>query len=111
MNADLPASNEAEAVLETDLRPGVEAEQVSNQIAEITVAESAAETMRHPEGALVSRQAQRGRKIDDREVGLREPEIEIGVILDLRSRSGAVVLRERHGWPQGSKHGDCRDDS
>ena len=113
MNADLPASNETEAVLETDLRSGVEAEQVSRQIAKITLAEWPAETMRDPEGTLESRQAQRGREVDDREVRLREPDVAIGIVLGLRrgGGGGAVALRRCRLWPENSEHGARSDDS
>ena len=98
-------------ILETDLRAGVEPEQVSSQIAEITSAERPAETMRDAEGALVSRQAQRGRQVDDREVRLREPGIAIGSSSTCAAGAAVLSCATATCWPQGGKHGDRRDDS
>ena len=81
MDACLQPAHQAEAVLETDLRAGVEAEEIAGQIAEISIAERPPETVRHAEGALEPRQAQRRRQRHDGEVGLRDAEIEIRVVV------------------------------
>ncbi len=66
--------------------PRVEAEQISRQIAEIAVAQGPREAMCHAERALELRQAQRRRKVYEREVGLREVDVEIGIVLRLRGQ-------------------------
>ena len=86
VNADLRTSPESEAVLEADLRAGVEAEQIPCQIAEIAVAERPRKAMRHAECALELRQAQRRRQRDQREIGLSEVDVQIGIVLRLRGQ-------------------------
>ena len=54
--------NQAEAILETDHRAVVQAEQVADEIAEVAVAERPPEAVGHAKGALVTRQAQRRRQ-------------------------------------------------
>ena len=112
VDADLPAANDAEAILETDLRAGIEAEQVARQIAEIAGAERPAEAVRDAERALESRQAQRRRQIDDREVRLATVEIAIRVVLGgLGGGRGRFVLRRCRLWPECGEHGARSDDS
>ena len=81
MQTGVQIGRNAESILETDLRSGVDPEQVSSQITKVTGPERPAEAVGDAEGALVSRQAQRRRQIHDREVWLRQSQIAIRVIL------------------------------
>ncbi len=85
MDADLAVSHDAEPVLESNQRSGVDAEQIPGQIAEIPLAERACEPVCHPERALEPCQPQRGRQTDECEVWFRQ--LEHGVVL--------ILLRER----------------
>ena len=97
MNADLRTAHEAEAVLEADLRAAVEAEQIARQVAEIAVAKRTRETMRHAERALELRQAQRRRQRDQGEIGLREVDVQIGIVLRLRGGRRRESQQQRSG--------------
>ena len=94
MDAHLAAANQSEAILQADLRAGVEAEQIAGEVAEIAGAERPSEPVRDPERALVPRHAQRRRQVDDGEVRLVAIGIAIRIVLRGR-RGGRLVLRSR----------------
>jgi len=98
---DLPAANQSEAILETDLRAGIEAEHIARQIAEVAGAERPSKPVRDAERTLEPRYAQCCRQVDNGEVGLVAIRISIGIILGSRCRSRfglrSSVMRPQHG--------------
>ena len=71
VEADLAAGHDPHAELEADHRARVEAEEVRRQVAEVAFAKRPREAVGDAERALPLRQAQAGRQVDQREVGLR----------------------------------------
>ena len=97
MDADLCPAHDSKPVLETDLRAAVEAEQIRGKVAEASVVERTGEAMRDAKRALEPRQAQRRRQRHEREVGLSEVDVEIGIILRCLRRCGRGQNEKRQG--------------
>src|SRR5688572_6676576 len=76
----LQPAHQPEAILEPDDGPVVEPEQIVGDIAEVALAERPGKPMGHPERAFHARQAERRRQVDEREIGLRNVWITIGVV-------------------------------
>ena len=93
VDSDLRAAKDAEAIFEADDGAAVEPEQVADQVAEIAVAERAAKAMRDAKRALVARHAQRRGQRREREVGLREVDVAIGIVFLRRRRAAACGWR------------------
>ena len=89
VDADLRARRHADAELEPDDRARVETEEVLGQVAEVAFAERPREAVGDAERALPLGQAQAGRQVDQREVGLRP--VQDGVVALLFGGAGAGV--------------------
>ena len=92
VDADLRAAHDAEAILETDLRTAVEAEQVSGEVAEVALSERPREPVRDPEGALVPRHAQRRRQRHECEIRLGQVDVQVRIV---RRRLWRSTARQR----------------
>ena len=105
VDADLRASHDAEPVLEADLRAAVEAEEIRGEVTEIALPERTRKAMRDAERALVLRDAQRRRQVDEREVRLRSIRIPIRIVVGAGSRR--FLLRRCDDWRSERAH--CRE--
>ena len=84
VDADLGEAKDPEAILETNLRAAIQAEQVAGEIAEIAGAKRPAEAVRDTKGALVTWNAQRRVQRREVEVRLREVDVAIGIVAPTR---------------------------
>ena len=95
-----------------DLRARIDAEEVLQEIAEITLAQRSAKPVRDAECALESRQPERRRHRDDGEVRLQRHQIQIRIVRwSLSGLSRGSILRRRlsrpvrdHGQYQQKQH-------
>ena len=109
VDADLGTAHDAEPVLEADLRAAVEAEEILGEVTEIALPERTRKAMRDAERALVFRDAQRSRQIDEREVRLRSIRIPIRVVVGAGSRR--FLLRRCDDWRRERAHRREYDES
>jgi len=78
MKPDLSVSDDAEPVLEADLRSGVEAEEIGGEVAKVAI-QRPREPVGDAKGAAVTRQTQRRGQANDRVVRLRRTDRRVGV--------------------------------
>jgi len=95
VNPDLRAGPDAETVLEPDLRPGVEPEEIGHEILERTFTKPARKAVRDPERAAEAWNPQRRRQRHDREVRLRR--VHRAIARRLRRRRRVLPGDQRDG--------------
>jgi hypothetical protein len=92
VKADLRSREEAEAELEADLRPAIEAEEIGRQIPEITRAQRTREAVGDTEGGLMAREPERCGQVDDGEIRLRTIHLRVRVVLARQQRGVSPVV-------------------
>jgi hypothetical protein len=94
MNAYLTVPNDPEPILQSDLRPRVESEEVTGDIAGIRI-ERLRKPVRHAKRALEARDPQGGGEADQREIGFSRMHTHIIIGIDRWSRGCSAVTRPR----------------